>query len=113
MSEVVVTMLSARLVLLRLRNYLFSGEKMTEHEQTISIHLRGGQRNVELLRTEGSLTVKLGMATSQEDIRLALQASVTHSELQQILRIWADDNAQRLFEVVGDIAIISEVAQPQ
>lgn len=85
---------------------------MTFLRQNISIHLHDGQRSVAILRSEGSLTVKLGMSTSSDDIRRALQSSVTRIELDKILQIWADDDTLRCFELVGDTTIISEATEP-
>lgn len=77
----------------------------------IAIHLVQNLAHVIAVRSEDALIVRLGKATSRDDIRLALYGQVSLLELEKILSIWGDSETRRTYTVVDRTVIISEAAE--
>jgi hypothetical protein len=87
---------------------MLGGAFMYVPKSEVTIHLVTEHVTVTAIRSGASLVVTLGMATSIEDIREALQDEVSAIDLECVLRIWSDGGTRRSYEFVDESAGGSE-----
>ena len=74
----------------------------------ISIHLVQNLRHVTVDRSGESLTVRVGKATSRQEICLALESKLSARELEKVLSIWGDSDTPRTYALAHRTVIICE-----
>lgn len=84
---------------------------MLVQKKEISIHITKNRLNVKVDCSEEKLVVMLGLSTSTEKLRAALQHVVKPRDLECILRIWSDNLTPRRYESIGQKIVITELAQ--